>query len=119
MQEKVRQKDNIELILNAVPVEFVGDKLLTGIKYSQNGEEKLLPVSGSFTAVGSIPNTDILQGIADLDKNGYVIAGEDGVTSAKGLFAAGDVRTKVLRQVITAASDGANCIESVRRYLCG
>ncbi|MGN1416942.1 MAG: NAD(P)/FAD-dependent oxidoreductase [Oscillospiraceae bacterium] len=117
LQEKVRQKENIELILNAVPVEFIGDKLLTGIRYSHNGEEKLLPVSGSFTAVGSIPNTDILSGIADLDKNGYVIAGEDGVTSAKGLFAAGDVRTKALRQVITAASDGANCIEAVRSYL--
>lgn len=117
LQEKVRQKENIELIMNAIPVEFVGDKLLTGIKYQQNGEEKLLPVSGSFTAVGSIPNTEILQGIADLDNNGYIIAGENGITSAEGIFAAGDVRTKSLRQVITAAADGANCVESVRRYL--
>lgn len=113
----VRSRANIELILNAVPLEFIGDKLLTGIRYKQNGEEKLLNVNGSFTAVGSIPNTDIVRDLVRLDENGYIIAGEDGVTSAQGFFAAGDVRTKKLRQVITAAADGANCIESVREYL--
>lgn len=117
LQEKVKNTENIELILNAVLVEFVGDKLLNAVKYVQNGEEKLLSVSGSFTAIGSIPGTELVRGIVALDDNGYIKAGEDGSTSAKGIFAAGDVRTKQLRQVVTAASDGANCIESVRRYL--
>ncbi len=117
LQEKVKNTENIELILNAVLVEFVGDKLLNAVKYVQNGEEKLLSVSGSFTAIGSIPGTELVRGIVALDDNGYIKAGEDGITSAKGIFAAGDVRTKQLRQVVTAASDGANCIESVRRYL--
>ncbi len=115
--EKVKQTPNITLILNAVPVEFIGDNMLTAVKYIQNGEEKTLPVGGSFTAIGSIPNTDMLKGIAELDDNGYIAAGEDGVTSAKGIFAAGDVRTKSLRQVITAAADGANCIDSIKKYL--
>lgn len=117
LQERVRNTPNIELILNAVPVEFTGENTLDGIKYSQNGEEKYLSADGSFTAIGSIPSSSLLKGIADLDNNGYIIAGEDGITSAQGIFAAGDVRTKQLRQVITAAADGANCAESVRDYL--
>lgn len=117
LQETVKGTANIELILNAVPTAFVGEKSLTGIRYLQNGAEKTLEVSGSFTAVGSIPNAEMLKGIANLDNNGYIIADEDGITSAKGIFAAGDVRTKKLRQVITAAADGANCVESVRSYL--
>lgn len=115
--EKVRETANIELILNAVPTEFIGDKMLTGIRYEQKGEEKILPVSGTFTAIGSIPNTDLVKDIVKLDEGGYIIAGEDGITSARGIFAAGDVRTKALRQVITAAADGANCIGSVINYL--
>ncbi len=117
LQERVKKTPNIELVLNAVPTEFFGDKLLSGVKYIQSGEEKTLNVSGSFTAIGSVPNTELLKGIAELDNIGYIIAGEDGVTSAGGIFAAGDVRTKKLRQVVTAASDGANCVESVRNYL--
>lgn len=115
--EKVKNTDNIELILNAVPIEFMGEDMLSSIRYEQDGEEKILPVSGSFTAIGSIPNTDILKDLVKLDESGYIIAAEDGITSAKGIFAAGDVRTKALRQVITAASDGANCVESIRNYL--
>ena len=117
LQERVKKTPNIELVLNAVPTEFFGDKLLSGVKYIQSGKEKTLNVSGSFTAIGSVPNTELLKGIAELDNIGYIIAGEDGVTSAGGIFAAGDVRTKKLRQVVTAASDGANCVESVRNYL--
>ena len=117
LQQQVKNTANIELILNATPCEFIGEKLLTGIKYIQQGEEKLLECNGAFLAVGNIPNTEILNGLVDLDKNGYIIADETGKTSAEGFFAAGDVRTKKLRQVITAASDGANCVESVEEYL--
>ncbi len=117
LQKKVEETENIKLILNSTPIEFFGDKMLSGIKYIQNSEEKSIDISGSFTAIGSIPNIDILKGIAELDEKGYVIADETGVTSAKGIFVAGDVRTKALRQVITATADGANCIESVINFL--
>ena len=117
LQERVKKTPNIELVLNAVPTEFFGDKLLSGVKYIQSGKEKTLNVSGSFTAIGSVPNTELLKGIAELDNIGYIIAGAAGIRSAGGIFAAGDVRTNTLRPVVTAASDGANCVESVRNYL--
>ncbi len=83
----------------------------------QDGAEQTLPLDGVFVAVGTQPNSALLQGLAALDERGYVCAGEDGVTSAPGLFAAGDVRQKPLRQVVTAAADGACCIQSIERYL--
>ena len=70
-----------------------------------------------FIAVGISPNTELLEGTVALDAGGYVDAGEDGATSVPGIFAAGDVRTKNLRQIITAVADGANCVSSVERYL--
>ena len=83
------------------------------------GEERELSVDGVFVAVGILPNTELLHGLAKLDENGYVRAGEDCATSAQGIFAAGDIRTKALRQVVTAAADGANAITAVQRYLRG
>jgi thioredoxin reductase (NADPH) len=117
LQELVRKKANIELVTNAVPTKIEGEKNVQGLVIAQNGEERELDVSGVFVAIGSVPNTAVLEGICSLDKNGYIIAGEDGVTSAEGIFAAGDVRTKSLRQVVTAASDGANSLHSAENYL--
>ena len=68
-------------------------------------------------AVGIQPNTELFRGMTELDKSGYICAGEEGNTSIPGVFAAGDVRTKQLRQVITAAADGANAVTSVEHYL--
>ncbi len=113
LQEAVKQTENIVPILSAVPLEIVGDRTVQGMCVSQNGEKREIPVDGVFVAVGSVPNSAMLQGIAALDENGYVIANEDGITSAEGLFAAGDVRTKKLRQVVTAAADGANCVAAM------
>ena len=73
-------------------------------------------MSGVFVAVGSVPNLDLLQELVKLD-NGYVVASEDGVTSADGIFFSFDVRTKKLRQVVTAVSDGANSVMSAEDYL--
>ena len=70
-----------------------------------------------FVAVGSLPNAQGLSHIADADQNGYIIAGEDCQTSTPGIFAAGDIRTKSLRQIVTAAADGANAAASAVRYL--
>lgn len=116
-QEQVLKAENIELVLNAVPTEIIGEKRVEALTVKQAGEAKTLPVSGIFVAVGTVPNSDLLNGLADLDPSGYIVAGEEGITSAEGIFVAGDVRTKALRQVITAASDGANCIYSVENYL--
>ena len=74
-------------------------------------------MSGVFVAVGSVPNSDLLKNLVKLDDNGYVVASEEGITSAKGIFVAGDVRTKRLRQVVTAVSDGANAVMSAEDYL--
>ena len=110
--KKAEETVNIDFILEAVPTEIIGNDSVTGLKIKQNDHEKTIAVNGIFIAVGSLPETAILKGIADLDENGYIIADETCVTSAKGLFAAGDVRTKKVRQVITAAADGANALFS-------
>lgn len=115
--KKAEEAANIEFVLEAVPAEIIGDDSVTGIKLVQKGAEKTLSIDGVFVAVGSLPNTSLLKGTADLDERGYVIADESGITSAEGLFAAGDVRTKAVRQVITAAADGANAAVSALNYI--
>jgi thioredoxin reductase (NADPH) len=117
LQSNVKNTPNIELVLNAVPVEIMGEKKVNAVKISQDNGEKNLSIDGIFVAVGELPESALLQGIAELDERGYVVAGEDGATSADGIFVAGDVRTKQLRQVVTAAADGANCVTSVEKYL--
>ena len=117
LQNIVKNTENIELFLNAKPVEIIGDKKVKTLKILHNGEEKNLELDGVFVAVGTVPNSKLLYGVAKLDSHGYVIADETGATSAKGIFAAGDVRTKQLRQVSTAVADGANCIYSIEKYL--
>lgn len=112
--EKVRAKENIELVLNAGVAAIIGtDKVYAA--QLQDGRE--LAVDGIFIAIGSIPKTDILQGIIALDEQGYVIADETGHTDKSGFFVAGDVRTKKLRQVVTAVSDGANAATAAIDYL--
>ena len=87
------------------------------IKNVKTGEEKHLPVNGVFAAVGIHPDSELLQELAERDEQGYVIAGEDGRTSRPGIFVAGDIRKKKMRQIITAAADGANAVNSVEEYL--
>ena len=115
--KKAEETANIEFVLEAVPSEIIGAESVMGVKYTQNGAEKTLITDGVFVAVGSLPNTALLSGTAELDDRGYVIADESCITSAEGLFAAGDVRTKAVRQVITAAADGANAVVSALDYI--
>lgn len=117
LQERVRTCENMELVLDSVPTEIVGSENVTGIKIDQNGIEKLLEADGVFVAVGTVPNTEAVKDTVSLDSGGYIIAGEDCAASAEGFFAAGDVRTKKVRQVITAAADGANAVVSVSEFL--
>ncbi len=119
LQEKVSQIANIIPVMSAVPTEICGDKKVGGIELSHDGNTERLTVDGVFVAVGTVPNSEPLRGVAELSPEGYVMAGEDCVTSAKGIFAAGDVRTKPLRQVITAAADGACCVYEAEKYLEG
>ncbi|WP_028516799.1 NAD(P)/FAD-dependent oxidoreductase [Ruminococcus flavefaciens] len=115
--KKAEETENIQFVPESVPLEIIGAESVTGIKYTQKGTEKNMNTDGVFVAVGSLPNTSLLSGIADLDNRGYIIADENCITSADGLFAAGDVRTKVVRQVITAAADGANAVVSALDYI--
>jgi thioredoxin reductase (NADPH) len=112
----VKNTDNIELVLNATVASFGGDKLLSEITL---GDGRKLDVDGAFLAIGSIPQTTILTGLTALDAQGYVCADESGCTDRPGLFVAGDIRTKKLRQVVTAASDGACAATSAAEYLLG
>ena len=116
-QKLVRDTANIQLVLSAVPEEILGDNTVTGVRIRQQGSERTLAADGVFVAVGVQPNTDLVRDIVQTDEQGYLRAGEDGVTTAPGLFAAGDVRTKPLRQVVTAVADGANCVTAVQEYL--
>jgi thioredoxin reductase (NADPH) len=83
----------------------------------QKKEEKTLAVDGIFIAVGIEPNSTEFKGLVEMDGGGYIVAGEEGHTSVPGIFAAGDVRTKALRQIVTAAADGANAVFSAEKYL--
>ncbi len=111
---KLKETDNIELVVPAKVQEVKGEQAVTEL-HLEDGRS--LEVSGVFVAVGMQPATDLLQGIVLLDGNGYIIADETGKTSAAGFFAAGDVRTKELRQIITAVADGANAATSAEKYI--
>lgn len=117
LQEKLNACKNVELVLETVPVEIMGTENVTGIKVNQNGTEKVINADGVFVAVGTVPYTEAVKDTVSLDSGGYIIAGEDCKTSAKGFFTAGDVRTKKVRQILTAAADGANAVISVSEYL--
>lgn len=119
LQEKLFACENVEMIWDTVPVSIEGEEMVSGIKLQnkKTGEERELPLDGVFIAVGIVPNTELFRNLVKLDESGYIVAGEDCVTSTPGVFAAGDIRTKQLRQVITAAADGANAVTSVERIL--
>lgn len=119
LADEVRNTANIELVLDSVVDRIVGTNGVEAVEVSnvKTGEKRTLEVQGAFIAVGTLPQTDKIEGLPDMDERGYIIAGEDGVTSIPGIFVAGDCRTKQLRQVVTAASDGANCVVSAERYL--
>lgn len=117
--EAVKKTENIQLILNTVPQEVCGEKAVTGIRLQNKIDhtEQLLQTDGVFVAVGMVPDTAMVSELVRCDETGYIIAGEDGVTSCPGFFAAGDIRTKSLRQVVTAVADGASCVKAAESWL--
>ena len=118
LQENLLSLDNVEVIWDTVADSINGDGMVKSLSLNnvKNGQKREVDVQGVFIAVGITPESRAFEGLVDMD-HGYIRAGEDTVTSAPGIFAAGDVRTKPLRQIITAAADGANAITSVERYL--
>lgn len=119
LQEQVKNNEKIEILWNSVVTKIDGEHNVESIQIENvdSHVDKTLQVDGIFIAVGTMPVSDLLKGRLEMDDQGYIKAGEDGITNLPGIFAGGDGRTKNLRQVVTAVADGANCVQSVERYL--
>lgn len=119
LQEKLFACKNVEIIWDTVVKEINGEDRVEAVKLEnvKTGEKHNLALDGVFIAVGILPNSEGFKGLVDMDGQGYVKAGEDCVTSQPGILAAGDVRTKALRQIVTAAADGANAVTAAQEYL--
>lgn len=116
--ETLEKRQNVSFILNAVIVELLREDRLTGIRVREhNGQEQILNVDGLFIAIGQEPETTLAKELVQTDDKGYIEAGEDCRTSADGIFVAGDCRTKAVRQLTTAASDGAVAALMAAEYL--
>ena len=118
LQEELKALSNVEILYSHVVTKIQGEDMVESlcIKDVKSGEEKVLPVSGIFIAVGIHPNTGLLESMVEMDEAGYILAGEDGATDVPGLFVAGDIRKKPMRQIITAVADGANAAVSAANY---
>ena len=117
--QPLMEAENVEFRWNSAVTELLSDGRLTGLRVQnlQTGEESVLECDGLFVSIGRSPNTALVQGQLELDNAGYIVADESTRTSLPGVFAAGDVRTKELRQVITAAADGASAAHYAEAYL--
>jgi thioredoxin reductase (NADPH) len=118
-QESLLALDNVEILWNTVPEALEQDGRLSGLTVRDvtTGAVRTLDVDGVFVAVGRVPETALFAGQVALDEAGYVVAGEDTRTSVPGVFAAGDLRTKPLRQVVTACADGAVAAQAAADFL--
>lgn len=103
---------NVKPLWNTAVLEILGDGAVSGLRLDTMGEARQEAVDALFVAVGTEPSTQLVRGILDLDENGYILAGEDTRTSLPGVYAAGDIRKKSLRQIVTAVADGAVAIYS-------
>ena len=117
----LQQAENLEFRWNSVVSEVLHEDKVTGIRLKDvsSGEESVIPCDGVFVSIGRSPNTELLKGQVCLDSQGYVSAGESCRTNIPGGFAVGDVRTKALRQIVTAAADGAVSVHYAEEYLAG
>ena len=117
--KRLREKENVEFILDSVPVELVGDTMISGLKVKNVKTEETITllVQGVFVAIGQMPDNQDFADVARLDDKGYVTAGEDCLTGTPGIFTAGDCRTKKVRQLATAAADGAVAALAAVEYI--
>lgn len=118
-QKKLFSLPNVEVLWNTRVEQIEGEDQVENLLLvnTLSGEKKILPADGVFIAVGTDPNTGLFKGLLDMDENGYIKAGEDCVTNRAGVFAAGDVRRKKMKQIVTAVADGANAVNSAMEYL--
>ena len=119
LQEQLFAKQNVEILWDSEVTEICGTNAVEKIMvYNKKKQQtSALEVNGIFIAVGIVPNTDLFKGLVEMDERGYIKAGEDCVTSCRGIYAAGDIRLKPMRQIITAVADGANAVNAVQREL--
>lgn len=117
--EPLKKKDNVEFVLSATVKDIVGENVVEGlvINNKKTGEDFQISVSGVFVAIGQVPDNQAFSGLVDLDETGFVAASEDCMTSRPGIFAAGDCRTKEVRQLTTAAADGAVAALAACKYI--
>ncbi len=116
--DAVKERDNIELVLDSQIDRIVGEQKVSGAHIiNKSGECKDIEVSAVFVAVGVQPDTQLIAELVNRDDSGYVLADENGETGVDGLYAAGDCRAKRLRQIVTAAADGANAAFSASNYI--
>lgn len=120
-QERVFANPKIKLLWNSVIQEIKGDSVVRSVivKNVKTGEVNEHPIEGAFLFVGLLPRTQFLKGLVNVDEAGYIVTDENCETSVKGIFAAGDCRKKLLRQVATAVGDGATAAFAVEKYLEG
>lgn len=117
--KRLREKENVEFILSATVEEIAGEDAVEKLilNHKKTGEESELPVAGVFVAVGQIPKNEVFADVVKLDAGGFILASEDCLTSHPGIFAAGDCRTKEVRQLTTAAADGAVAALAACKYI--
>lgn len=117
LAQRVQGKENIEILWETQVQEIHGETAVTGLTVSQQGTPRDIPVSGVFIAIGLSPAPELYAPIVETTPEGYIVAGEDCRTSAPNIFAAGDIRKKEIRQIVTALSDGAVAAELAGREL--
>lgn len=119
LQERAWEEEKIEIIWDSIPKTIVGEAGVEGIdlKNVKTGEESHLPVQGVFVFIGYRPNNELVKGVLECDERGFVVTSNNMETSETGIFAAGDITSKLLRQISTAVGDGATAAFAAERYL--
>lgn len=117
--KRIQTKENVEILLNKIPTALLGEDKINGLEIEDkiSGERTVLKLDGVFVAIGQMPDNEAFADQIQLDDKGYVAAGEDCLTKSKGIFVAGDCRTKNVRQLATAVSDGAVAALAAVEYI--
>jgi len=119
LQERALSHEKIEILWDSVPVKILGEKGVEGIELKNVKTQDVFRrnVQGVFVFIGTLPNTDMVKGLIRLDENGFVVTDDNMQTSVSGVFAAGDIRSKLFRQISTAVGEGATASYAVEKYL--
>ena len=119
LQDRAMAEEKINIIWDTIPTRVVGETGVDGIelKNVKTGEESRLPVQGVFVFIGIIPNNQLVKGLLELDERGFVVTNDDMETSVNGVFAVGDIRSKLLRQISTAVGEGATAAFAAEKYV--